>query len=358
MNTKSVLSLEEFCSIFSTDDEWLRRGWQKLPSFDGSGIKNWTSLCAALTESGKSSIVAPSGDWLNEALEVENQELFVVNDEFGRKLEGAVSTKEIESLWDVTVNGGEKGASARIITHDEPDFQNTTAWNFSLEHLSSFRVPSSLQYRVVAGIFGTGKWFTDAHVETCGDDSIACVLFGKKVFLYAKGRTISRWLTRSMKTSQSFISWACRGPPPGWENKLFYCLPKPKSLIVQPSMWGHTVLTLEGPSFVSGWEASCPADTERLRVFSAAFATGIGVDEQTIVRELPQGEQSKVINQLGNDCGDLFRRELELGPITSKASNRGRKPKRTDNLRTSQIAKRKKNEAKEGWNCHEFISHI
>ena len=83
-----------------------------------------------------------------------------------------------------------------------------------------------------------GKWFTEAHIETNGDESLSAVPIGKKIFMYAAG------ITATIVDIPAFVALARQGPPPKWKERLFVCNPGRNSFIAQPSFWAHAVLTV------------------------------------------------------------------------------------------------------------------
>ena len=82
----------------------------------------------------------------------------------------------------------------------------------------------------VAGICSFDKWFTEAHIEIKGDDSTAEMPF-EKLFIYSAGIAASRWLLKTVVDVPSFMAQAFQGPPENWKEKLFFCIPKPTSVI-------------------------------------------------------------------------------------------------------------------------------
>ena len=123
-----------------------------------------------------------------------------------------------------------------------------------MDHLCAWSLPKCLEFSSVVGIYSFDKWFTEAHIENKGDESIAAMPFGKKLFIYAAGITASRWLLKTVVDIPSFLALASQGRPESWETKLFFGIPKPTSVIAQPSFWAEAVLTVEGPAFVLVWE--------------------------------------------------------------------------------------------------------
>ena len=100
------------------------------------------------------------------------------------------------------------------------------AFNFPVNHLCRFQLPEGFKLSGVAAMFGTSRWFTNGHVEICGDDSIACTVLGFKVFVYATSIRATRWLVNQTKDSDPFRRFAERGPPAGDADSYRVCIPK------------------------------------------------------------------------------------------------------------------------------------
>ena len=126
--------------------------------------------------------------------------------------------------------------------------------------------------------------------------------FGKKVFSYAAGITASRWLLKSVVDIPSFIALACNGPPKEWKEELFFCMSKAKSAIAQPPFWAHSVLTIQGPALVIGWEAGVRNKHNWLKTVQYSFARGIAMEAQNAIRQKTSDEQDKILPSLPGDA--------------------------------------------------------
>ena len=56
----------------------------------------------------------------------------------------------------------------------------------------------------LAGIYGLGRWFTEGHMETAGDESVAAIVFGKNVFSYAKTERAGKWFIEWVRSAVAF----------------------------------------------------------------------------------------------------------------------------------------------------------
>ena len=71
---------------------------------------------------------------------------------------------------------------------------------------------------------------------------------------------------------KGFFGFGNSWPPEMYESELFFYISDAKSLLVQPALCAHTVLTLsKGAAMVTGWEASNPHDERRIREVTNCF---------------------------------------------------------------------------------------
>ena len=122
-----------------------------------------------------------------------------------------------------------------------------------------------------------GGWFTEGHIEIAGDESVAHVPVGQKVFIIAKRGAASKFLTKQTRCAKEFMNLVARGPPEIYKDKLFYYISDSESLLIQPALCAHSVLTLSKSSaLVTGWEAANSADGNRVREVTNYYGFGVG----------------------------------------------------------------------------------
>ena len=224
-------------------------------------------------------------------------------------------------------NGREIKGNVREIEHDDVKFRQSKAWSFPVDNLCQFLPPSEIYESALSGIFGGGKWFTEFHIESCGDESVSVTMFGKKNCIYAERGQPTDWPVKSLKSISRFVHMAVKGPPIEWGDWMYFCLTRKDSLFVQPALVGHVVLTIEGPSFVVGWEAACASDSQRLATASSRYAFGVGTKEQRLFRFLASEEQDVLLPQIPGDCGaELGREKAVTGAKKKWNPKRGQNP--------------------------------
>ena len=342
-------SLNAFCELFNDEDVWTGVGWNRVKVFSGVGKKSWESICSSVREAGYGNVVTESGDWFKEVIVIKEQELFSMDSKFMSGISKCRNTDTMVRLWGSNVSSAvRKGIVKELHPHADNRFSSSKAWSCDVEHLSTFEVPSSLEFRVVAGILCSDRWFTEAHIEVCADHSISITSFGRKAFIYAHGVNASKWLVRTVKSVDSFMDLVRKGAPANLQSMLSFHLTEPGDLIVQPSMFGHAVLTFTGPAFVVGWEANSKITKVEASSASLSISSGVGVEEQRIVRNFSPVRQKAILHEIPNDAGEALRREAETGPLVASTSKFGRKPKKTRNLWGHKIAQKKKEQEKEG----------
>ena len=348
-----MMSFENFCTVFSTIQTWIKLGWTEIPKVNGKGYREFDELCAILKKD-HIDFITDSGDWFKHAVEIENQELIRINKRFVKDLVKCKNLKDIEAIWNVRGNGRNKKGAVKFIESRFDETVPYAAYAVQLEHLCTWLLPSSLQVSSVAGIYTLDKWFTEGHIEVNGEDSIAVIPFGTKLFIYAAGITASRWLLKAVINVPSFMALAMNGPPEEWKRKLFFCIPKSTSVIAQPSFWAHAVLTVQGPSFILGWEAGSLNEEGRLRTVQFSFARGLGMEAQNAIRNMTEAEQMELVPGLPGDVGECLRAQAVAGSLVNKPAKRSRKS-RVSHLPGPQRKKEKRLQEHKGYAQFFFV---
>ena len=300
-------SLNAFCELLNDEDVWAGVGWNRVKVFSGAGKKSWESICSSVREAGYGNVVTASGDWFKGVIVIKEQELFSMDSKFRSGISKCRNTDTMVRLWSSNVRSAvRKGIVKELHPQADSRFSSSKAWSCNVEHLSTFEVPSSLEFRVVAGNFCSARWFTQAHIEVCADHSISITSFGRKAFIYAHGVNASKWLIRTVKSVDSFMDLVQKGAPANLQSMFSFHLTEPGDLIVQPSMFGHAVLTFTGPAFVVGWEANSRMTKVEASCAGLNVSSGVGVEEQRIVRNLSPVRQKAVLVEIPNDAGEAL----------------------------------------------------
>ena len=133
--------------------------------------------------------------------------------------------------------------------------QNSKAWSFNLEGLVDYTVPECITVTKLDGICSFGKWYTSAHIETGGDDSITFVPVGKKFMLIAKRGIASRGFEKLFNSVKNVLHCLSKPPSSLMKRIVKFFITDPNSLMVQPALCAHTVITWGGgPALVMGFE--------------------------------------------------------------------------------------------------------
>ena len=103
------------------------------------------------------------------------------------------------------------------------------------------------------------------------------------------------------------------GPPQKYVEKIFYDVSDPESLLVQPALCAHSVLTLRrGTAMATGWEAANAKDEKRFREVTSYYRLGVGTGKLKKLKALPKVEREKgiqTLNEAGSsNMGNLFNR--------------------------------------------------
>jgi hypothetical protein len=118
-----------------------------------------------------------------------------------------------------------------------------------MKKFAKLKLFSVLEKTKTDGLLTMGPWFTQGHIETAGDDSIAVVPFGQKLWLISVGsavmsKTLEKTFT-SAKTFMAVLSWRpTKAQASSW--RLWHPA-GPRECLIQPSLAALTVLTNAAP---------------------------------------------------------------------------------------------------------------
>ena len=150
--------------------------------------------------------------------------------------------------------------------------------------------PEAITLTKLDGIIAYGPWFTSGHIETGGDDSNTHVPIGRKLMVIAKRGNPARRLEALMTSVKSLVNLLTKPPPKrfGCDVKLFFT--SPDSIMVQPALWAHTVITFgNGPSLVVRFEGLLNNDGLRGEQVLKYFASGSERERQTHLLQILTG---------------------------------------------------------------------
>ena len=153
---------------------------------------------------------------------------------------------------------------------------SSKAWSFALDSLAECVVPNSLCLTKLDGIASFGPWFTAGHIETGGDDSITHVPIGRKFMLIAERGHVSRVLEGQMTSIDALMQCMRQPPAPLFKDEVRFYFTSPDSLMVQPALCAHSVVTLGNePAVVAGFEAKQESDVKRRSQVLNYYSSGM-----------------------------------------------------------------------------------
>ena len=92
-----------------------------------------------------------------------------------------------------------------------------------MSRLIDMKVPTYLEVQEQNAIITWGGWFTEGHIEIAGDESVAHVPVGEKMFLIAKRGAVSKFLAKQTRCAKEFMNLVTGGPlEKDRENILLY----------------------------------------------------------------------------------------------------------------------------------------
>ena len=135
----------------------------------------------------------------------------------------------------------------------------------------------------IDGIMSYGPWYTAGPIETGGDDSITYVPIGKKLLLIAKRGKPSRRIEALFISAKSLIGCLSRPPSKLMRQTVKFCLIDAFSLMIQPALWAHTVITFnKGPALVVGFERKNNEDHERRQQILSYYSSGLDQNKKRV----------------------------------------------------------------------------
>ena len=121
------------------------------------------------------------------------------------------------------------------------------------------------------------EWWTAAHVEIGGNDSVSKTPCVEKLFLICGSYQTSRDCNNVMGTPQYFLDLIKRGPSAsGLGKDVWFFIPTKDNVLCQPSLCAHAVLTFtRGLSLVTDWEARDQSNQVVVDRTLGSFAYGV-----------------------------------------------------------------------------------
>ena len=108
-----------------------------------------------------------------------------------------------------------------------------------------FTLPENMKITTTNAIIRLGPWFTEAHLEEGGDDSVSFTPLGLKIFLIAERGMASLNLFKDIQSAQSFVRFLERGPQNNAVQNGFF-VSKETSILMLQALSYHSVLTFGG----------------------------------------------------------------------------------------------------------------
>ena len=240
-----------------TETKLVALGWMAVRKIDGSSLNSWHAVAERMIEDGMINFIR--NGWPTIPIINENQQLFKMKSDFVNKVESSIDASQLFRQI----------ASHRVSTktsNGDLEFTSqSSTWSLSVDRIMDYEKPSGLHLTKLDAIASFGLWYTGGHVETGGDDSITDVPVGKKLMIIAERGYHSRLLEKLLQSTKALVNFLLKGPSTNAvRNKVRFYVTTPTSLMIQPGLCAHTVITLsEGPAMLAGFEAKLLEDDVR-----------------------------------------------------------------------------------------------
>ena len=149
--------------------------------------------------------------WPKVPLEIRNEEIVGLSNDFCRSVDKINSLYEVR---DFLSNLSNYEQASRIYTEVYPyqGLDDSVGWTFNVKGILNGSVPENLHCTRGDAMVQFGPWWTRAHIEIGGDDSISKTIVGEKLFLICGSYKTSIGFDNIMGTPQYFMDLIKRGP--------------------------------------------------------------------------------------------------------------------------------------------------
>ena len=102
------------------------------------------------------------------------------------------------------------------------------------------------------------------------------------MLIATRGRA-SRHLEALVKSSKSMIDLLAKPPVPQWKNSVKFYISDPTSLMIQPAVCAHAVITCsKGPALVVGFEGIINSDDKRRQQVLSYYSSGVDQNKSQV----------------------------------------------------------------------------
>ena len=101
----------------------------------------------------------------------------------------------------------------KLLTCVDPTFQISKGWPMEMTKLKDMKIPTHLEIQEQNAIITWDGWFTEGHIEIAGDEYVAHVPVGEKIFLNAERGAASKFLAKQTRCAKKLMELVMHGTP-------------------------------------------------------------------------------------------------------------------------------------------------
>ena len=250
-----LIQMNEFKHQYYDRKKLVSLGWKEVETVDGRGINSWNSLKNKLTIEGRGGLVGENG-WPKVQLAINNEEIVGLQESLVEGFRGCRDQGDVYNyVSELKLESGDSRLYQEVGSY--AGLCNSIGWTFCVDGLMSGVLPDGFTGVRRDAMVQWNEWWTAAHVEIGGNDSVSKTPCGEKLFLICGSYQTSRDFNNVMGTPQYFMDLIKRGPSAsGLGKDVWFFIPTKDNVLCQPSLCAHAVLTFtKGLSLVTGWEA-------------------------------------------------------------------------------------------------------
>ena len=114
---------DPYFEALGTEAHWETKSWKIVEKGAGSGLKSWREICDKLKSEGRGHLLAESGQWTKDVMEVQNYDkrLLLVNETLVKRVANVKNHDNLHKAWSVC--GNRKSVTSEIWTILKPEDQ-------------------------------------------------------------------------------------------------------------------------------------------------------------------------------------------------------------------------------------------
>ena len=182
--------MNEFKNQYYDRKKLISLGWKEVETVDGRGIISWNSLMNKLTIEGKGGMVGENA-WPKVPLPLNNDEIVGLQESLVEGFRGCRDQGDVYNyVSKLKLESGDSRLYQEVGSY--AGLCNSIGWTFCVDSLMSSVLPDGFTGVRRDAMVQWNEWWTEAHVEIGGNDSVSKTPCGEKLLLICGSYQTSR----------------------------------------------------------------------------------------------------------------------------------------------------------------------